>query len=179
MSTGANTNSNYSSPSGEVGRGVFSFDEIRPFNDDEVRPAIESLLNDRQFSRILKSVVPILPLGMSRGVLKLATMGIHSTLDFQLRFMKPVVNYVLRKCSTGHTFQHDSIKAGDDLSPILAGFKWQLTVKGGALLLALKGALTGLLNPVEMLGNELLDCLFGQSDRCRNMHIAIFGDAHG
>ena len=90
------------------------FDSIRPFNDDEVRPAIESLLNDRQFSRILKSVVPILPLGMSRSVLKLATVGIHSTLDFQLRFMKPVVNYVLRKCSTGHTFQHDSIKAGEE-----------------------------------------------------------------
>ena len=73
----------------------------------------------------------------------------------------------------------DSIKAGDGLGTLLAGFKWQLTVEGGALLLALEGALTGLLNPVEMLGNELLDGLFGQSDRCRNMHIAIFGDAHG
>ena len=114
MSAGANTYSKYSSPSGEVGRGVVSFDAIRPYNDDEVKPAIESLLNDRQFSHILKSVVPILPLGMSRSVLKLATVGIHSTLDFQLRFMKPVVNYVLRKCSTGHTFQHDSIKAGEE-----------------------------------------------------------------
>ena len=90
------------------------FDAIRPYNDDEVRPAIESLLNDRQFSRILKGMLPILPLGMSRGMLRLATLGIHSTLQFQLRFMKPVVNYVLRKCSTGHTFQHDTIKAGDE-----------------------------------------------------------------
>ena len=90
------------------------FDSIRPYNDDEVRPAIESLLRDRQFSRILKGVLPILPLGMSRGMLRLATLGIHSTLQFQLRFMKPVVNYVLRKCSTGHTFQHDTIKAGDE-----------------------------------------------------------------
>ena len=82
----------------------------------------------------------------------------------------------------GITFDHgldDSIKAGDGLGTLLAGFKWQLTVEGGALLLALEGALTGLHNPVEMLGNELLDGLFGQSDRCRNMHIAIFGDAHG
>jgi hypothetical protein len=30
-----------------------------------------------------------------------------------------------------------------------------------------------------MLGNELLDGFLGQTDRCRNMHIAIFGDAHG
>ena len=101
-------------PTREGQGGESSFDSIRPFNDDEVRPAIESLLNDRQFSRILKSVVPILPLGMSKGMLKLATLGIHSTLDFQLRFMKPVVNHILRKCSTGHTFQHNSIKSGKE-----------------------------------------------------------------
>ena len=94
--------------------GESTFDSIRPYNDDEVKEAIESLLQDRQFSRILKAIVPILPLGMSRGVLKLATLGIHSTLDFQLRFMKPVVNYILRKCSTGHTFRHDGITPGPD-----------------------------------------------------------------
>ena len=88
------------------------FDQIRPYNNDEVRPAIESLLNDRQFSRILKAMMPILPLGMSRGMLKLATLGIHSTLQFQTRFMKPVVNHILRKCSTGHTFQHEGIRPG-------------------------------------------------------------------
>ena len=90
------------------------FDTIRPYNDDEVRPAIESLLNDRQFSRILKGMLPILPLGMSRGMLRLATVGVKSTLGFQLRFMKPVVNYVLRKCSTGHTFQHEGIEPGEE-----------------------------------------------------------------
>ncbi|MBQ8969432.1 MAG: acyltransferase [Bacteroidaceae bacterium] len=88
------------------------FDSIRPYNDEEVRPAIESLLNDRQFSRILKGIAPILPLGMSRGVLRLATIGINSTLGFQLRFMKPVVAYILRKCSTGHTFDHQAIETG-------------------------------------------------------------------
>ena len=90
------------------------FDDIRPYNDDEVRPAIESLLNDRQFSRILKSVLPVLPLGMSRGMLRLATVGVKTTLGFQLRFMKPVVNHVLRKCSTGHTFQHEGIEPGKE-----------------------------------------------------------------
>lgn len=92
----------------------YEFDSIRPFNDDEVKPAIESLLHDRQFSRILKGVLPILPLGMSRGMLKLATLGIHSTLGFQVRFMKPVVNYVLRRCSTAHTFRHETIAAGPE-----------------------------------------------------------------
>ena len=94
--------------------GGSEYDAIRPYNDDEVRPAIESLLNDRQFSRILKGMLPILPLGMSRGMLRLATLGVKTTLGFQLRFMKPVVNHVLRKCSTGHTFQHKDITPGKD-----------------------------------------------------------------
>ena len=89
------------------------FSAIRPFNDDEVKEAIESLLHDRQFSHILQSVVPFLPLGMSRGMLRLATLGIKSTLGFQVRFMKPVVNHVLRKCSTGHSFAHQGIGPGD------------------------------------------------------------------
>ena len=90
------------------------FDQIRPYNDDEVKPAIESLLQDRQFSRILKRILPLLPIGMSRGVLKLATWGIHSTLDFQVRFMKPLVNYILRSCSTGHTFIHNGVQPGKE-----------------------------------------------------------------
>ncbi len=90
------------------------FDAIRPYNDDEVREAINSLLQDRQFSHILKSVVPFLPLGMSRGMLKLTTLGIKSTLGFQLRFMKPVVKHVLSKCSTAHTFNHKGIAPGEE-----------------------------------------------------------------
>ena len=90
------------------------FDAIRPYHDDEVKGAISNLLNDRQFSHILKAFVPILPLGISRGALKLATMGVNSTLDFQLRFMKPIVKYVLRKCSTRHSFTHKGIEPGTE-----------------------------------------------------------------
>ena len=89
------------------------FDAIRPYNDDEVRGAIDSLLHDRHFSHILKSMVP-LPLGLTRGLLRLATIGIHSTLGFQLRFMKPIVNHILRKCTTGHSFAHDGIQPGPE-----------------------------------------------------------------
>ena len=41
-------------------------------------------------------------------------MGVNSTLDFQLRFMKPIVKYVLRKCSTGHSFTHKGIEPGTE-----------------------------------------------------------------
>ena len=94
------------------GGGDGSFDAIRPYNPDEVRGAIDSLLHDRQFMRILKGMVPFLPVGVSRGLLKLATVGVHSTLDFQLRFMKPIVKYILWRCATGHSFAYDGIAPG-------------------------------------------------------------------
>ena len=90
------------------------FKDIRPYDDAEVRGAIDSLLHDRQFSHILKGMVPFLPLGVSRGILRLATVGIHSTLGFQLRFMKPIVKRILRRCSTGYSFAHDGIAPGPE-----------------------------------------------------------------
>jgi len=90
------------------------FKGIRPYSDDEVRGAIDGLLRDRQFSHILKSFVPFLPVGLTRGVLRLTTLGLHSTLDFQLRFMKPVVKHVLRRCTSGHSFSHGSIAPGPE-----------------------------------------------------------------
>ncbi len=99
------------------------FKEIRPYNDDEVRGAIDNLLHDRQFSHILKGFVPFLPVGVTRGILRLATVGIHSTLDFQLRFMKPVVKYVLRRCSTGHSFVHAGIAPGSERYTFLSNHR--------------------------------------------------------
>jgi hypothetical protein len=62
----------------------------------------------------LKALVPWLPKWLRNGILRLAFVGIHSTLDFQLRFMKPIVWYILRKCSSGATFEHSRIQAGEE-----------------------------------------------------------------
>ena len=90
------------------------FDAIRPYNDDEVRDAIDGLLHDRQFSHILKGMAPFLPLAVSRGILRLATVGIHSTLGFQVRFMKPIVKYILWRCAKGCSFDHPDIAPGPE-----------------------------------------------------------------
>lgn len=71
------------------------FDEIRPYNDDEVRGAIDSLLQDRQFNLVLKSGLPFLPAAMRRGLLRLILTGVDSTLGFQVRIMKSIVRLVL------------------------------------------------------------------------------------
>ena len=88
------------------------FDSIRPYNDDELKGALDSLLKDRQLNVILKGAVPWLPRWARNGIIRMAFIGVKSPMDFQVRFMKPIVRYILRKCSTGYSFGHDKIKAG-------------------------------------------------------------------
>ncbi len=90
------------------------FDEIRPYHDDEVKQAVKELLQDRQFNTILKSMVPWMPKFMYHTVIRSAFIGVNSTLDFQARFMKPIVNYVLRKCAMKTTFSHRGIEPGEE-----------------------------------------------------------------
>ena len=90
------------------------FDAIRPYNNDEIPGVVNELLHDRLMNAQLKTLLPWLPQWIRNGVLRLAFIGIHSTLDFQLRFMKPIVGYILRKCINGATFEHSKITAGQE-----------------------------------------------------------------
>lgn len=78
------------------------FDEIRPYVEGEVKQAVQSLLKDRQFKVMLNGFLP-LPSFLQSSLFRLAMVGVNSPLDFQLRFMKRVVEYVLRKSSDGVT----------------------------------------------------------------------------
>ena len=89
---------------------IKEFDEIRPYEAGEMQQAFNDLLNDRQFSTILKGFVPWLPKGLRNGLLKLAFVGIKTPLDFQKRFMKPVVNWIIRKHTDGCTFDDSKLE---------------------------------------------------------------------
>ncbi len=80
------------------------FDEIRPYEEEEMKQAFDELLNDRQFNIVMKGLVPWLPKSMRNGVLKLAFKGVKTPLDFQKRFMKPVVKFIIRKHTDGCSF---------------------------------------------------------------------------
>lgn len=80
------------------------FDEIRPYDTGEVQQAFNELLADRQFSTMLRGIVPWLPKSLRNAVLKMAFIGVKSPLDFQKRFMKPIVRYIIRKHTDGCTF---------------------------------------------------------------------------
>ena len=91
-----------------------SFDEIRPYAAGEVKQAVESLLADRQFSRMLRGFVPWMPQWLRNGLIRLAFVGVNTPLQFQLRFIKPVLRHILRKCSKGHTFSYTGIAPGPE-----------------------------------------------------------------
>ena len=80
------------------------FAEIRPYEAEEMRQAFEDLLNDRQFNVVMKGFAPWLPKSMRNGLLRLAFKGVKTPLDFQKRFMKPIVKYIIRKHTDGCSF---------------------------------------------------------------------------
>ena len=86
------------------------FDEIRPYEAGEMKQAFEELIHDRQFSLMLKGFVPWLPKSLRNGLLRLAFIGVKTPLDFQLRFMKPIVWHVVRKHSDGLSFDDSSLQ---------------------------------------------------------------------
>lgn len=83
---------------------IREFDEIRPYEAGEMKQAFEELLADRQFNVLMKGFVPWLPKGLRNGLLRMAFMGVKTPLDFQKRFMKPVVKYIIRKHTDGCSF---------------------------------------------------------------------------
>jgi hypothetical protein len=91
--------------------GIEQFNDIRPYEPEEMKQAFNDLLNDRQFNLIMKGFAPWLPKFLRNGLLRLAFMGVKSPLDFQMRFMKPVVRYIINKYTDGCAFQHDQLLA--------------------------------------------------------------------
>ena len=89
---------------------IKEFDEIRPYEAGEMQQAFHDLLNDRQFSLVLKGFAPWLPKSLRNGLLKLAFTGIKTPLDFQKRFMKPVVKWIMRKHTDGCTFDDTNLE---------------------------------------------------------------------
>ena len=88
---------------------IKEFDEIRPYEPEEMKEAFEVLLNDRQFQLVLKGFAPWLPKSVRNGLLRLAFRGVKTPLDFQQRFMKPVVNYIIRKHTDGCSFDDTAL----------------------------------------------------------------------
>ena len=87
-----------------VSEALKEFDEIRPYEPEEMEQAFNELIHDRQFSLVMKGFAPWLPKSVRNGVLKLAFKGVKTPLGFQKRFMKPIVQYIIKSHTDGTTF---------------------------------------------------------------------------
>ncbi len=85
------------------------FDDIRPYEPEEMKQAFDDLLADRHFNAVMKGLVPWLPKGLRNSLLHLAFTGVKTPLDFQKRFMKPIVKYIIRKYTSGCTFDDTAL----------------------------------------------------------------------
>ncbi len=83
---------------------IHDFDEIRPYSKSEMPIVFKELLADRQLNHLMDSMFPWLPRGLRNILLRLLYRGVKTPQDFQLRIMKPIVYYVIRKCTRGLSF---------------------------------------------------------------------------
>jgi hypothetical protein len=76
------------------------FEDIRPYNDDEINPALHRIVGVPEFSKVLEYIFPERKKMDIIEELK----GIHSAIDFQKQFMHPLVNSIVRQTSKGLTY---------------------------------------------------------------------------
>lgn len=83
---------------------IHDFDEIRPYEPEEMPVIFNELLRDRQLNLIMRGFVPWLPAAVRGGLLRLLYRGVKTSQDFQIRFMRPIVRYVVWRCTRGLSF---------------------------------------------------------------------------
>lgn len=88
---------------------IHEFDEIRPFEKGEMKDALNQLLGDRHFNKMMQGFIPWMPKGLRNCIIRTMFLGVETPLDFQVRFMKHVVRYILRKHARGYSLYHDTI----------------------------------------------------------------------
>jgi hypothetical protein len=75
------------------------FEDIRPYYDEEINPALKRIVTVPEFGKILDFLFP----GKDKSEIINVLSKTYSALDFQKRFMHPLVNSIVSKTSTGLT----------------------------------------------------------------------------
>jgi 1-acyl-sn-glycerol-3-phosphate acyltransferase len=81
---------------------VNNFDDIRPYNDQEIKAALEGLLKEPLFYKMMKWVYPDLGKTVIQSMMK----QIKSVDQFQQEFGAPVFKVVAQKTTSGLTFSN-------------------------------------------------------------------------
>ena len=84
------------------------FEKMRSLEDDEVRGAVLSLLDDPAFVKIVKGMIKGVPI----WVHKLYTRRFKTVNSFQLGMICPFLNRILKKATTGFTNEFSALPGG-------------------------------------------------------------------
>lgn len=77
-----------------------NFEDIRPYNDSEVKEKIGNLLGEEQFIQILEQVMPHIPVEILKRKLK----SFETIYDFQTKFIVPLLDQLLAKSTNGLSY---------------------------------------------------------------------------
>ncbi len=84
------------------------FEQMRSYEDSEVQQAIDALLNDRAFKKIIKGMVKVVPM----WVLRAYTRNIKSIHEFQMKLVYPVVRFLKNHKTDGLSSNITSLPEG-------------------------------------------------------------------
>jgi hypothetical protein len=76
------------------------FEDIRPYNDDEINPALKRIISQTLFEKILDFGFP----DQDKNQIKQKLSETYSAVDFQLNFSHPLVYSIVKKTSKGLTY---------------------------------------------------------------------------
>lgn len=81
------------------------FDEIRPYNDEEIPQVIEELISDSEFQRVVGIAVPAVPFDVIIQKMRQC----KTKTEFQQAFCYDILWKIAHSCSDGLTLDHSSI----------------------------------------------------------------------
>jgi hypothetical protein len=76
------------------------FEDIRPYYDHEINPALKRIVSEPVFDVMLAYLFP----GQDKNQIKEKLTEVHSHYDFQMYFMYPLVQSILKQTSEGLTY---------------------------------------------------------------------------
>lgn len=86
------------------------FKDMRPFEPEELAAAYDSLLADDMFRAVVAQVMPQIPADMLGPMMH----NCKSILEFQYTFIRPLLDGVIKKCTTGLTADFAALELSKD-----------------------------------------------------------------
>ena len=82
------------------------FKDMRPFEPEELPAVYDSLLADPMFRAVVGMVMPQIPAEALGPIMH----GCKTTLEFQYTFIRPLMDEIIKKCTTGLTHNLEALK---------------------------------------------------------------------